>query len=86
MHKKVSDEMSDEEKNPVEKAMEKDCIILFVTNEILGVVKDVLQQGRPGWFEGSYEGADHLTMKIDTKCKGPACASYSVFTNSCGLR
>lgn len=77
--------MSEEKKTEVEKAMEKNCIILFVTNEILGVVKDVLQQGRPGWFEGSYEGADHLAMEIDVKCRGPACASYNVFTNRCGL-
>ena len=77
--------MSEEEKNAVEKAMEKDCIILFTVNEVLAVVKDVLQQGRPGWFEGSYEGADHLTMKIDTKCRGPACAQYNVALNRCGL-
>ena len=78
--------MSEEEKTVVEKAMEKDCILLVVVNEVLTVVKDVLQQGRPGWFEGFYEGADHLTMKIDMKCKGPGCAQYDQFNHVCGLR
>ncbi len=77
--------VSEEEKTEVEKAMEKDCIILFTVSEVLTAVKDVLQQGHPGWFERSYEGADHLTMKIDTKCRGPVCATYSTFTNRCGL-
>ena len=75
----------EEEKTVVQKAMELDCIILFTVNEILTVVKDVLQQGHPGWFEGILQGADPLTMKIDTKCRGPACAQYNVAYNRCGL-
>lgn len=74
--------MSDEEKTEVQKAMEKDCILLVTVNEVLSVVKDVLQRRRPGWFD---EGGGHLTMKIDTKCRGPICAQYLTHTHRCGL-
>lgn len=66
-----------EEKTEVQKAMEKDCIILFTTKEVLSVVRRILGQARPGWS---------LPMEIDVKCRGPDCASYNVFTNKCGLR
>lgn len=74
--------MSDEEKTEVEKAMEKDCIILFTVNEVLDAMKDVIRWSKPGWIS---ETSDGPTLEIDTKCRGPACASYNVFTNRCGL-
>lgn len=77
--------MSEEEKNPVEKAMEKDCIILFTVNEVLGAMKNVIGYSRPGWFNDGVSTSDGPTLEIDVKCRGPACATYNVFTNRCGL-
>ena len=59
--------MSEEEKNPVEKAMEKDCIILVVASIIV------------------VQGFGMSANTFNTKCRGPACATYNVFTNRCGL-
>ena len=62
--------MSEEEKTEVEKAMEKDCIVLFVVEKIIQAIRNT------AYAEGAYP---------DVKCRGPACATYNVFTNRCGL-
>lgn len=77
--------MSDEEKSAVEKAMEKDCIILFTVNEVLDAMKGVIGYAKPGWFDDGVSTSAGPTLEIDTKCRGPVCATYSVFTNRCGL-
>lgn len=75
--------MSEEKKTEVQKAMEKDCIILFTANEILTMLVDILSYRYPGRF-GEGEGGDGIS--IDTKCRGPACAQYDQFNNVCRLR
>ena len=62
--------MADEEKNQVEKAMEKDCIILVAVEKIVQAIQPI------AYGQGAAP---------DVKCRGPACASYNVFTNRCGL-
>ncbi len=57
--------MSEKKKTEVQKAMEKECILLLITSVILTVMT--------------------RTEPISTKCRGPVCAQYNVFTNKCGL-
>jgi len=64
----------EEEKTPIEKAMERDCIIL-VAVEILTLAIRPL---------GGFEDTRH-NEKFNVKCRGPECAQYSIFTNFCGL-
>jgi len=63
----------EEEKNPVEKAMEKDCIILVA-------VETIVQAIRPTPHMENYAPTP------DVKCRGPGCAQYNQFANVCGLR
>ena len=76
----------EEEKTEVQKAMEKDCIILFTVNEALGAITNVIRYSKPGWFNDGVSTSDGPTLEIDTKCTGPACAQYNQFANVCGLR
>jgi hypothetical protein len=81
----MSDE-EQEEQTVVEKAMEKDCILLVIVNEVLGAMKDVIRYSKPGWFNDGVSTSDGPTLEINTKCTGPDCAQYNQFVNVCGLR
>ena len=62
-----------EEKNEVEKAMEKDCIILVVVEKIIEAIRPT-------------QHMENYAPTPDVKCRGPACAQYNQFANVCGLR
>ena len=64
--------MSEEEKKTeVQKAMEKDCIILVAVEKIGQIIQPTV------YAQGTTP---------DVKCQGPSCAQYNQFANVCGLR
>lgn len=63
--------MPEDKKTPVQKAMEKDCIVLVLGELVARIMQPVAYM----------EGADRPSVK----CIGPACGQYAEFINKCGF-